>query len=200
MPPFGGRGMNTAIADAENLGWKLAWVVGIADPAWTPTRRARPGRPAERVARAVSLPRLAEAAGLVLERTWASRPTGPDGCSGTSATCRSDVVQAEATGGTAADQGAPSGPGARAPHAWLTSPAGAYSTLDAAPDSLLLLVLGPDGGWRRAASALLAPGAAVLGLGAGRAAVAVTPPAPLSVLVVGEDVADRDDGSRRTTA
>ncbi len=34
MPPFGGRGLNTAVADAFGLSWKLAWVLrGWADPA-----------------------------------------------------------------------------------------------------------------------------------------------------------------------
>ena len=34
MPPFGGRGLNTAVADAFGLSWKLAWVLrGWAVPA-----------------------------------------------------------------------------------------------------------------------------------------------------------------------
>ena len=202
MPPFGGRGMNTAIADAANLGWKLAWVVrGIADPALLDSYEAERGPVGRRnVSLALSrFPELAEAAGLVLEPELQIPPSGtPDGLlEDMGYVYRSDVVQAEAAGGAAAGWAAteeelPNEPGARAPHAWLTSPAGAFSTLDAAPDSLLLLVLGPDGGWRRAASGLLAPGAAVVGLGALGPAIAVTPPAPLSVLVVGEDAADRD--------
>ena len=33
MTPRGGRGMNTGIADANDLGWRLAWICrGIADP------------------------------------------------------------------------------------------------------------------------------------------------------------------------
>ena len=34
MTPIGGVGMNTALHDGHNLGWKLAWVArGWADPA-----------------------------------------------------------------------------------------------------------------------------------------------------------------------
>ena len=42
MPPFGGRGLNTAVADAFGLSWKLAWALrGWADPAlWTRTSRS----------------------------------------------------------------------------------------------------------------------------------------------------------------
>ena len=44
MTPRGGRGMNTAIADGHDLGWKLAWVVrGLADPALLDTYEAERG-------------------------------------------------------------------------------------------------------------------------------------------------------------
>ena len=44
MTPRGGRGMNTAIADAHDLGWKLAWVVrGLADPSLLDTYEAERG-------------------------------------------------------------------------------------------------------------------------------------------------------------
>ena len=34
LPPYGARGMNSGIQDADNLAWKLAWVLrGTADPA-----------------------------------------------------------------------------------------------------------------------------------------------------------------------
>ena len=44
MTPRGGRGMNTAIADAYDLSWKLAWVCrGLADPALLDTYEAERG-------------------------------------------------------------------------------------------------------------------------------------------------------------
>ena len=44
MTPRGGRGMNTAIADAFDLSWKLAWVQrGIADPSLLDTYEAERG-------------------------------------------------------------------------------------------------------------------------------------------------------------
>jgi 2-polyprenyl-6-methoxyphenol hydroxylase-like FAD-dependent oxidoreductase len=44
MTPRGGRGMNTAIADAHDLSWKLAWVVrGLAAPALLDTHAAERG-------------------------------------------------------------------------------------------------------------------------------------------------------------
>ena len=44
MTPRGGRGMNTAIADAHDLGWKLAWVVrGLAAPSLLDTYETERG-------------------------------------------------------------------------------------------------------------------------------------------------------------
>jgi putative polyketide hydroxylase len=44
MTPRGGRGMNTAIADGHDLGWKLAWVAtGLAGPALLDTYEAERG-------------------------------------------------------------------------------------------------------------------------------------------------------------
>jgi 2-polyprenyl-6-methoxyphenol hydroxylase-like FAD-dependent oxidoreductase len=44
MTPRGGRGMNTAIADGHDLGWKLAWVVrGLAGPSLLDTYEAERG-------------------------------------------------------------------------------------------------------------------------------------------------------------
>ena len=59
MPPFGGRGMNTAVADAHNLGWKLASVLrGVADPSLLDSYEAERGPvgAAQRVARPGPLP------------------------------------------------------------------------------------------------------------------------------------------------
>ncbi|HSK52631.1 MAG TPA: FAD-dependent monooxygenase, partial [Clostridia bacterium] len=44
MPPMGGRGLNTAVADAYGLSWKLAWVVrGLAGEALLGTHEAERG-------------------------------------------------------------------------------------------------------------------------------------------------------------
>ena len=49
MSPFGARGLNSGVADAENLAWKLAWVLrGEAAPRSSTRTRPSGGRPRAR--------------------------------------------------------------------------------------------------------------------------------------------------------
>src|SRR5215211_4658615 len=83
MPPVGGRGMNTAIADAANLAWKLAWVVrGFAADALLDTYEAE-RLPVARRNLSMPLSRYREqalASGFVLDLPDGTAPEGtPDG-------------------------------------------------------------------------------------------------------------------------
>ena len=129
MTPFGGVGMNTAIHDGHELGWRLGWTVrGIAGDALLDSYAAE----REPVGRATA------------ERSL--RP-GPDPADGLprdlGGTYRSQVI---------ADDGSPAAsghhqmarPGERAPHVWLRSHGRRVSTLDLFEDRLTVLT-GPGG-------------------------------------------------------
>jgi len=165
MPPFGGRGLNTAVADAFGLAWKLAWVAkDWAEPALLdshaeerePVGRHNLGLAAQRSSGGSS-DGLAEDLGYVY---------------------RSGVI----------DSGAPAGepaashlfptvatPGARLPHAWLQGPDGPISTLDLVGTGLTLLT-GPQGQAWLAAAGSLASDCAV----------------PIDARLVGADLDSRD--------
>jgi hypothetical protein len=189
--------MNTAVADAYNLGWKLGAVVrGNAAPALLDSYEAERG-PVGRHNVALALaryPELAAAAGLALD------PASPGGVEGTpdglvedvGYVYRSSVLVPEAAGGAMAPAADAGRPGARAPHAWLATGSGDVSTVDLAPDGFVLLADGDGAAWRRAASALRAPGDVLRGLAALGPAMAFVSPPTLPVVAVGEDVADRD--------
>ncbi|MGH3965453.1 MAG: FAD-dependent monooxygenase, partial [Pseudonocardiaceae bacterium] len=134
MTPFGGVGMNTAIHDGHELGWRLAWAVrGLAGDGLLDSYAAE----REPVGRANAVRSLRE------ERDPADGlPRDLGG------TYRSPVI---------ADDGAPAAvghhrtarPGERAPHVWLRSRGRRVSTLDLFENRLTVLA-GPDGdGWDR---------------------------------------------------
>ena len=184
MPPFGGRGMNTAVADAYNLGWKLAGVVrGTASPALLDSYEAE-RMPVGRHNVSLALaryPELAAEHGLTLDPAHAAGPNGtPDGL-------------AEDLGYRYASEVVAATGGSRAPHAWLTTPAGVRSTIDLAADGFVLLTNGDGTAWRRAASAFSAPRGILRGLAAVGPAMAFAPSFEVAVVSVGEDVVD--DGS-----
>jgi 2-polyprenyl-6-methoxyphenol hydroxylase-like FAD-dependent oxidoreductase len=166
MPPFGGRGLNTAVADAFGLSWKLAWVLrGWADPALLDTydeEREPVGRHNLALAR---------------ERSQGGTPDGLTEDLGY--VYRSAAIDA----GEAVDEPAPSHlfptvatPGARLPHAWLSGPSGTLSTHDLVGQGLTLIT-GPGGAaWLEAATK-----------------VAAGTPYPVSALAVGADL-DGADG------
>ncbi len=148
MTPRGGRGMNTAIADAFDLGWKLAWACrGIAGESLIDSyeiERAPVGR------RNVMLSMAPEgggsADGLVedLGPVYASPVIVDDG---------SPMPADDAT-----TYQPDARPGARAPHVWLSLPGATVSTLDLFGRELVLLTRGDGSAWRTAVAALVADG------------------------------------------
>jgi hypothetical protein len=126
--PIGGIGLNTAVHDGHELGWKLAWVArGIAGEALLDSHDAERG----------------PAGLLAAERSLdvAGRPT--DGlASALGHTYRSAVIAADDTPPVLrADLAAR--PGERAPHAWVRHGGRRRSTLDLF-DCRLTLVTGTD--------------------------------------------------------
>jgi 2-polyprenyl-6-methoxyphenol hydroxylase-like FAD-dependent oxidoreductase len=141
--PRRATGMNTGIADAHNLGWKLAWVVrGWADPALLDSYDTE-RRP---VGVANALRSLQPAADDDQDRDIMAddldvtyRSAGEDPHDGASPTYHARV-------------------GARAPHAWVRHEGRRVSLLDLY-DGHLSLVVGPDGSsWRVLAAGLAAAG------------------------------------------
>jgi putative polyketide hydroxylase len=166
MPPFGGRGLNTAVADAFGLSWKLAWVLrGWADPALLDTY-AEEREPVGR-----------HNLSLAAERSQGGTPDGLTEDMGY--VYRSTAIDA----GDAADEPVPrhlfptvATPGARLPHASLRGPGGTISTHDLIGPGLTLIT-GPGGtAWLDAATK-----------------VAAETPYPISAHVVGADF-DSADG------
>ena len=166
MPPFGGRGLNTAVADAFGLSWKLAWVLrGWADAALLDTY-AEEREPVGR-----------HNLDLAAERSQGGTPDGLTEDMGY--VYRSAAIDA----GEAVDETAPSHlfptvatPGARLPHATLQGPGSTMSTHDLIGHGLTLIT-GPGGeAWLDAAKT-----------------VAAGTPFPISAHVVGADF-DSADG------
>ncbi len=141
MTPRGGRGMNTGIADANDLGWRLAWICrGIADrsllEAWAIERGPIGARNVElsmTPGGGGSADGLAEDLGSVV-RSFA---IVDDGTTGSVEPGDPFVPDAR--------------PGARAPHAWLEADGARLSTLDLFGRGLTMLVLGSAAEWRHAA-------------------------------------------------
>jgi putative polyketide hydroxylase len=157
MTPRGGRGMNTAIADAHDLGWKLAWAVrGLASDALLDSYEAERG-PVGR--RNVEMSMVPDGGGGTADGLL--EDLGP--------VVRSAVIVDDGTSVPASAAG-PNGsyvpdarPGARAPHAWLSIGKERVSTLDLFGQDLVLLVAGDGGAWRTAAASIAEslPGPAV---------------------------------------
>ena len=142
MPPMGGRGLNTAVADAFGLSWKLAWAVrGWAGEALLETHEAERG-PVGRFNLALAAPNNPAAT--------------PDGLrEDLGYVYRSAAIHAEDNLDPTPSHLYPTTatPGARLPHASLAGPHGTISTLDLVGPRLTLLT-GPQGGrWLAAAEA-----------------------------------------------
>jgi putative polyketide hydroxylase len=177
MPPFGGRGMNTAIADAHNLAWKLAFVVqDVASASLLDSFEAERGPVGRRnidlaLARYRGSGPEASPDGLLEDMGYAYRPA------------------------TTIDEGmseGPGRPGSRAPHAWLAHDGGRISTIDLFRDRLVLLTNGSAGSWRMAVGALRGSNPIVRGLAALGPAMPPIPPVPISVIAVGGALYDPD--------
>lgn len=138
MPPAGGLGLNTGVADAHNLAWKLALVLqGKAAPSLLATFEAE------------RLPVTQQAVDHAAAELAAERPDTPpeDGLAAVllpilGATYASTAVCADGThqGDTLDLAGRP---GTRLPHVWLERAGQQISTLDLVGDRFVLLV-GPE--------------------------------------------------------
>lgn len=137
LTPVGGLGMNTAIHDGHELGWRLAWAVrGLAGEALLA------GYAAERE----PVGRANAARSLVPDE-----PQSLDGLPGDlGRTYRSAVIASDGRP-PAVGHLRTARPGERAPHAWVRLRGRRVSTLDALADRLTLLT-GPGGRWRAAAA------------------------------------------------
>ena len=160
MPPIGGRGMNTAIADAANLGWKLAWVVsGFAADALLDTYEAE-RLPIAR--RNLSMPLVAVSRAGGGERLRARPARGRPaprarrtGCSRTSATAtRPRRRPSTATPRRPASRTGSRDRGRRTPGCRSATRRCRRST--SAAGELRLVTAGDACGWRRSAGALSA--------------------------------------------
>ncbi len=158
MTPRGGRGMNTAIADAFDLGWKLAWVCrGLAGDALLDSHATERG-PIGRRNVELSMTPGGDGSddGLIEDLGWV--------------VSSAVIVDAgDPSAGATPTTGAPVGidgafvpdarPGARAPHAWLEAGAAGsttrISTLDLFGRGLVVLSAGASGPWRAAATSLV---------------------------------------------
>jgi putative polyketide hydroxylase len=195
MPPIGGRGMNTAIADAANLGWKLAWVVsGYAGDALLDTYEAE-RLPVARRNLSMSLaryPEQAAASGFELDLPEGVPAEGtPDGL-------LEDLGYRYRSGATTIDGDAPAPgivdglAGSRAPHAWVQVGGATVSTIDLAAGELRLITAGDACGWRRSAGALSAGRHLLRGLAALVQAAGPDRLPPLVVLSIGTELVDAD--------
>jgi len=141
MPPAGGLGLNTGVADAHNLAWKLALVLrGQATATLLATYEAE------------RLPVAKQAVEHAARELQQGRPDAPpeDGLAATllpilGFTYASTAIRADdAT--TATDALDLTGrPGTRLPHVWVERAGQRLSTLDLVGDHFVLLV-GPEGG------------------------------------------------------
>jgi hypothetical protein len=171
MTPRGGRGMNTAIADAFDLGWKLAWVCrGLADPALLDSYEVERGPLGRRNVALSMVPGGGGSEdGLAEDLGWVAR----------SAIIVDDGADADGT--APSDEPGPfrpdARPGARAPHAWLSIGNTRVSTLDLFGRGLVLLTAGTGARWREAAAEV---------------ELASEPELPLRVRVVGRWMRDLD--------
>jgi 2-polyprenyl-6-methoxyphenol hydroxylase-like FAD-dependent oxidoreductase len=195
MPPIGGRGMNTAIADAANLGWKLAWAAsGFAGDALLDTYEAE-RLPVARRNLSMSLvryPEQAAAAGFTVDVPDGVPPEGtPDGL-------LEDLGYrySSAAGWPAGDEPGATTPaglvGSRAPHAWVRSGGRTVSTIDVAAGELRLITAGDPCGWRRAAGALSAGRLVLRGLATLVNAMGPDPLPPIIVVSIGHELEDPD--------
>jgi putative polyketide hydroxylase len=200
MPPIGGRGMNTAIADAANLAWKLAWVVsGFAADALLDTYEAE-RLPVARRNLSTSLARYSEqaaASGFELDLPEGIPPEGtPDGL-------LEDLGYRYASGATSVDGDEPAPgnamglAGSRAPHAWVQAGGATVSTIDLAAGELRLITAGDACGWRRSAGALSAGRHLLRGLASLVQASGPERLPPLVVLSIGTEVVDADGSLAR---
>jgi 2-polyprenyl-6-methoxyphenol hydroxylase-like FAD-dependent oxidoreductase len=177
MPPNGGFGGNTGIHDAQNLAWKLAYVLkGVAGPAMLDTYEAE-RQPVGKLTVEQAYTRYVTRTATYLGKTD-FQPLVPDFNIELGWLFRSPAIVPEGgDDGVHADPHATRGrPGTRAPHLWVVRDGRRVSTLDLFGTDYVLLA-GADGAvWRDAA----------------RAAAAAIPGLRLTAYCVGSDLADAE--------
>ncbi|HEY2418325.1 MAG TPA: FAD-dependent monooxygenase, partial [Steroidobacteraceae bacterium] len=161
MPPTGGFGGNTGIADAHNLAWKLAMVLkGTAGPALLDSYQPERQPQCELI--------VEQAYARYVKRVDASLPASDlpplldDASIELGSVYRSEAIMNEEQGAAAAlleDPRQPSGlPGTRVPHVTLLRNGVAISTHDLPGHGFVLLAAVEGRDWIAAASALSAAG------------------------------------------
>jgi 2-polyprenyl-6-methoxyphenol hydroxylase-like FAD-dependent oxidoreductase len=139
MTPMGGVGMNTAIHDGHNLGWKLAWFVR--------------GYAGETLLHSYDAERRPVGTRNALSSLHPGAVHSPGGLLGDlGTTYRSDVIKPD--GSEPPPSFAPAGrPGERAPHLWVELHGRRVSTLDLFDGHLTVLTGAPGRRWRIAVGA-----------------------------------------------
>jgi putative polyketide hydroxylase len=156
--PVGGVGMNTAVHDGHNLGWKLAWMArGIAGEALLDSYVDERGPVGERNTR------------RSLRRDRRDPSDGLPGDLGpvyrSAVIAAGDVVAPEA--GFDVPEAATAAPGERAPHVWVSHDGRRRSTIDLFEGRLTLLTEAHGRAWRSAARGVAAGGVPITVLSAG---------------------------------
>jgi 2-polyprenyl-6-methoxyphenol hydroxylase-like FAD-dependent oxidoreductase len=155
--PVAGVGMNTAVHDGHNLGWKLAW--------------AARGLAGEDLLASYAEERYPVGLRNTVRSLRGGEPDPSDGLAGDlgSHYCSAVIAAADEppAGGFAVPDLDGAEPGERAPHVWVHHGGRRRSTLDLF-DGRLTLLIGRNGrGWQRAAAHLARAGVPVAGLTAG---------------------------------
>jgi len=157
MTPAGGVGMNTAIHDGHNLGWKLAWVVrGLADGGLLDSyEEERQPVGLRNALRSLNLGGIDPADGL----------PGDLGTLYRSAVIAGDDMRRP---GYEDPSSATAAAGERAPHLWISCHGRHRSTVDLFDGRLTLIVGSSGDGWRSAAVDTTDTGLPMVALTAGR--------------------------------
>jgi 2-polyprenyl-6-methoxyphenol hydroxylase-like FAD-dependent oxidoreductase len=182
MPPYAGLGLNTAVHDGHELGWRLAWAArGLAgDDLLTSYAVER-----EAVGRANAL------------RSLSSERHPEDGLPrDLGGTYRSGVIVDDG-GAPATGHHRTARPGERAPHVWFRVDGRRRSTLDLF-DGRLTVLAGPDGRWPAGRATPRGRPERLGGWPGGREIPELTVDGvPVAVLRVGRDLPDHRGAIRR---
>ncbi len=152
VPPIGAFGMNTGVADAHNLAWKLAYVLsGAAGPRLLETYEAE-RRPVALTTLGQAMKRLADPSlhwGRGPEAAARRTAAGPLNAPGVHLGSRDDsaaVIDAQPAlpSTEEIEAGLDGAPGSRLPHLWLSRSGARVSTLDLVRSRFTLLA-GPRG-------------------------------------------------------
>ena len=138
MTPVGAVGLNTAVHDGHNLGWKLAW--------------AAVGHAGEPLLASYAAERAPVGARNAHRSVRPGEPDLADGLVGDLGTRYVSPVMDGAVAGHVEPEALAAAPGERAPHVWVTVGGRRCSTLDLWDGHLTMVTLDPS--WRAAAEDL----------------------------------------------